>query len=87
MSLEKLLLAKGRYHERMERASQLRAQAEVMETAAKERLENAIAYELDFEKTSLTQVWKSMGWSNDKVKSWAEKSRKRNRVLLRRGTM
>lgn len=85
MSLEELFQVRGRYHERMQRASELRAQAEEMEKRATERLENAIARTLDADKVPLAKVWKALGWSNVKTKAWADRARKRNNELLRKG--
>lgn len=81
-----LIEAQKKYYRQLERAADLRAQAEEVESTAELALANKIAYTLDIQKVPLRQVWKALGWSNVKTKAWADKARKRNIELLRKGT-
>lgn len=81
-----LIEAQKKYYRQLERAADLRAQAEDVESTAEEALANKIAYALDVQRVPLRQAWKALGWSNVKTKAWADRARKRNTELLRKGT-
>lgn len=83
---ERLARSHYRYQLRLVKAAELRKRAEEIESGADEYLENEIAYALDSDKITLASARRSLGWSNVKVKAWADKARKRNTELLRKGT-
>lgn len=67
-------------------AEQSRRKWLAKEAEAVEDLENTIALVIDSRASSLTQVANEMNASRDKIKAMADRARKRNRELLRKGT-
>lgn len=65
---------------------QVQAGVREQEKTATEALENIVAFTLDGNHATLTALARELHCSRDKVKGMAERARRRNGELLRKGT-